>query len=701
MPRSLHAVFQPKSVAVVGASRRAQSVGGAIVSNLLAGGFEGPVYPVNAHARFVQSVAAFPSLSALPETPDLVVVAVPAAGVLAVVREAAALKVPAALIVSSGFGETGPEGRELEQQLRRLARDAKMRIVGPNCLGVLNPAAEVRLNATFGTAFPPSGNLAFASQSGAIGLAALERAAALGVGFSGFVSLGNKADVSGNDVLEYFEADPKTRAVLLYLESFGNPARFREIATRVGRHKPIVLVKSGRSAAGARAAGSHTGAMAGTDDVITALCEQAGVIRAESLEGLFEAAMLLADAPLPAGRRVAIVTNAGGPGILAADALDANGMFCPPLGAQTQAVLRAHLPAAASVTNPVDTLADVDAATYGRALRLALADPQIQSVIAIYVPPVMGDAIAIASEIAAASLETRKTIAVCMLGSSALEEASTVLRGAHLACFPFPEAPARALGMAVRYAEWKESPHPAPEAPAAPPNAAVEVLTRARRRLGRSGGWLSAFESADFARAWGLPMVQEVRTDPNLDAVELAVKSLGLPVVLKAEIAGVVHKSEAHAVEVGLDDLDKVRGAVRRLARLEPVAFVVQRHVAHGEEWIVGAVRDPHFGPLVTVGAGGTRTELIHDVHHRLAPLSERDLDALIEQPRIGRTLRRWRGGEPGDAEALKEFIRVLARAAVAHPGLGELECNPVRVLLPGEGVVGLDMRLHLLPEHG
>lgn len=697
---SLTPLFRPRSVAVVGASRNPRSVGGAVFHNLMRAGFQGPLYPVNAKASWVQSVRAYPSLAELPEVPELVIVAVPGAQVPDVVRDAAARRVPACVVLSAGFGETGEQGRAVERQLRETARAAGMRLLGPNCLGVLNPDPSVRLDGTFGTTFPPFGSIAFASQSGAVGLAAIDYASELGIGFSGFASLGNKADVSGNDVLEHFEDDVSTRAILLYLESFGNPARFREIATRVGRKKPIVLIKSGRSGAGARAAGSHTGAMSGPDASITALCVQTGVIRADTLEQLFDVATLLADAPLPSGRRIGVVTNAGGPGILTADALEANGLLCPPLGGETQVTLRQVLRPAASVANPVDVLADTDAKTYGRALRAVIADPDIHAIVATYVPPITGDALAVAQEIAEAARGSKKPVLACFVGTFGVAEALELLRREQVPSYRFPEAPARALALALGYAEWRDLAELPPHPVCAPPPGADRALERARARLGNSGGWLNAEELSELARAWELPVVAEQRTAPSMAAAVAAADALGYPVVLKAELTGLTHKTEAGAVAVQLKSRADVEAACTRMLRLEPTGLVVQRELTEGEEWIVGAVRDPVYGPLITVGAGGTRTELVRDIHQRLAPLSDRDVQALVETPRIGRTLHGWRGRPPGDAAALARFISIFSKLACAHPELGELEVNPVKVGPSGAGAIALDLRAHLSPLH-
>lgn len=694
----LKSLLRPRSVCVVGASDSRESVGGAVFSNLIKGGFKGPVYPVNARRSHVQSVHAYRRLRDLPEVPELVVVAVPAPRVIEVVREAAQLGVKGAVVLSAGFREVGAPGRVMEAELVAVARDAGMRLLGPNCLGLQNPDPEVRLDATFATTFAPDGGVAFASQSGALGLAALDYARELGLGFSFFASLGNKADVSGNDLLEHIDSDGRTRVVLLYLESLGNAHRFREIAARVGRKTPIALVKSGRSGAGVRAAGSHTGALAGPDAAISALCAQTGVVRADTLEQLFDVAMVLANQPLPKGRRVAVVTNAGGPGILAADALEAAGLVVPSLAPATEAALRQVLRPEASVGNPVDVLADSEPAVYRSALKAVLDDKGIDAVLALYVPPITREAEQMAGAIVEAAAGTDKPILSCFLGSHGVPAALASLHARKIPSFRFPEGAAKALALAVSYAEWRAAPVDAPEVELQAPAAALEVLASARARLGAQAGWLEATEVAAFAEAWGLPLAPYRHVAPTLEAAEEAAKALGYPVVLKAEVEGLVHKTEAGAVALHLDSGAAVREAASRMLELSPRRFLVQKEVEGGEEWLVGAIRDPSYGPLVTVGAGGTRAELWRDVHQRLAPLSATDVEALVSIPKVGRTLQPWRGRPAGDKDALTKLVRRLAAVASAHPELSELEINPVRVHPKGQGVVALDLRVHLGP---
>ncbi len=691
----LDRLFRPRAVAVIGASHRAGSVGGAVLHNLLRGGFQGPVYPVNRHAPFVQSVRAYPDLASLPEVPDLAVIVVPAPEVPSLLREGARLGVPAVCVISAGFGET-PAGRDLETEITTIARGAAMRLLGPNCLGLQNPDPTVRLDATFATTFAPDGHVAFATQSGALGLAALDYAQDLGIGFSLFASLGNKADVSGNDVLEQVARDERTRLVLLYLESLGNGRRFREIAVRLGRHKPIALVKSGRSKAGARAAGSHTGALAGPDSAISALCRQTGVLRADTLEELFDVAMVLANQPLPTGRRVAIVTNAGGPGILAADALEGAGLEVPRLDPATERSLRAVLREAASVQNPVDVLADAGARSFGEALRLVRADPGIDAALAVFVPPITTQA----QEVAAAILEVaggaQKPILSCFMGTHGVPESLRSLHAGRVPSFRFPEGAARALALVTRHAEWRRTEAVVPAATPAAPERAQAALRSARRRLGAEGGWLSGEEATEFCAAFGMALAPAMTVAPDPDAAAAAAEAIGFPVVLKALRGDLLHKSQAGGVELGLANGAAVRAAVSRLAHLGPSGLLVQRQLTGGEEWLVGAVRDPDLGPLVTVGAGGTRTEIWKDVEQRLAPLSDADLDALVGLPRFARTLEGSSGRPAGDRAALRDFVRRLAYAADALSELEEIESNPLLVFPEGLGAAAVDVRIRI-----
>lgn len=694
--RQLHPLFSPRSVAVVGASSKTGSIGGAVFKNLLSAGFNGPVYPVNRTTGFVQSVRAWAKLEDLPESPDLVVVAVPAPEVPAVVRSAGLVGARAVCVLTAGFGEAGPKGKELEKELKAAIAAGRLRLLGPNCLGLQNPDPSVRLDATFATTFAPDGSVALASQSGALGLAALDYANQLGIGFSLFASLGNKTDISGNDMLEFCETDPRTRVVLLYLESVGNPQRFRDITARVGRQKPIALVKSGRTTAGARAATSHTAALAGSDAAFTSLCEQSGILRAATLEELFDLAMVLDSQPLPKGRNVVVVTNAGGPGILAADALEAAGLTLPRLSPGTETILKTALRPEASIGNPIDVLADATPQAYGSALAAALADDAVDAALALYVPPVTRAADDFARVIVQAAAGSGKPVVSCFMGTHGLAGALRSLQAARVPSFRFPEGAARAMAKAATYAEWRASPVSVPEPVRPAPEEAKAVLERARARLGAGGGWLEGGELEALAKAWGLRLVPQARVAATVAAVRQAAAALGYPVVLKAERTGLVHKTEAGAVAVGLLDEAQLVAAAERMLTVKTDGFAVQRFVKGGEEWLVGALRDPVHGPLVTVGAGGTRTELARDVCQRLAPLSAEDVRCLMERPRMGQTLDGWRGAPKGDRGGLAAFIRALASLAVAHVEVEEIESNPVKVLAEGQGALAVDLRVRI-----
>jgi acetyl coenzyme A synthetase (ADP forming)-like protein len=454
---ALSAVFSPASIAVIGASRDPQTIGGLVFDNLLRGRFNGPVYPVNPSAQHVQSVPAYASLAACPTVPEMVLVCVPAPLVTEVVHDAARLGTKAAVIISAGFNEAGPEGAERERQLMEVVRSHGIRVVGPNCMGVLNANGSVRMNGTFSQVFPPPGRVAFSSQSGALGLAILAAASRLGLGLSSFASVGNKADISGNDLLQYWESDEDTDVVLLYLESFGNPRKFGRLARRMGRTKPIVAVKSGRTRAGERAASSHTGALAAGDVAVEALFRQAGVIRTDTLEELFNVATVLANQPVPHGNRVGILTNGGGPGILAADACESNGLCVPELAARTVARLAEFLPAEAGFRNPVDMIASAGADSYRRAMRTLADDPNVDALLVIFIPPVVTRAEDVAREMAAAAGDMGPDVPVVSVFMSE-QGVPDELRAAHIPSFAFPEEAAQALGRVARYGQWRDKP---------------------------------------------------------------------------------------------------------------------------------------------------------------------------------------------------------------------------------------------------
>jgi acetyl coenzyme A synthetase (ADP forming)-like protein len=698
---ALRAFFNPRAIAVIGASRERGTVGGRVFHNLLAYGFAGPVYPVNASAPVVQSVPAYPSVEAVPGPVDLAVITVPAAHVVEVAEACGRKGVRALVVISAGFAEVGEGGRARQGELLAVCRRHGMRLIGPNCLGIVNTDPEVRINAMFGPLPPPPGRVGFSSQSGALGLAAVDYAGSLGLGISTFVSAGNKADLSGNDLLNYWESDPRTDVILLYLESFGNPRKFGRIARRVGRTKPIVVVKSGRSVAGARATSSHTGALLAASDVtVDALFRQAGVIRTDRLEELFDVAALLASQPLPAGRRVAIVTNAGGPGILCADACEARGLETPPLAEETQSGLRAILPAEASVGNPVDLIAAATADQYREALRLVLADPNIDAAVAIFIPPLVTRAEDVARAVVevARSAEVRKPLlGVFMSARGAPAELRT--DGVTIPAYAFPESAAFALAHAARYAEWRARP---PEPPVM-----LEELRRDEAAglvagaLARGGGWLEPGEVAQLLACYGLD-VAEQRLVGTPEEAGRAAGEIGGPVALKAIAPAVLHKTEAGAVRLGLQGESAVREAAAAMGRslsatgTPPSGFQVQRMVPAGAEMIVGVVHDPQFGPVVACGAGGVLVELLGDVSVRLAPLGQGDAAEMVRELKSFPLLTGFRGAPPRDLAALEDALLRVGALAEDLPQVAELDLNPLTVL--ERGAVVVDARIRVAP---
>ena len=690
-------VLQPSSVAMVGASRRPGSIGAAVMANLVAGGFTGAIYPINPKAEAIDGLPAYASLRDVPEAPELAVIGVPAAQVVQVARDCATAGVAALVVLSAGFSEVGEAGEQRQRELVTVCRAAGMRLVGPNCLGVVNTDPALSLNASFAPGTPPPGRVGFASQSGAFGIAALDLARTHGIGLSSFVSAGDKADLSGNDFLQYWETDERTDVIALYLESFGNPAKFGRIARRVTAHKPIIVVKSGRSAAGQRAAASHTGALlAAADTTVDALFRHAGVIRTETVGEMFDVAALLSRQPLPRGKRVAIVTNAGGPAILCTDACEAGGLVVEPLAEATRTVLGAALPAEASVANPVDMIASASAADYERALEAVLDDPDVDSVIAIFVRPLAtraADVVSAIRAVAASRLTHAKPVLAVFLGP---DTPASVQEGVPL--FESVEEAARSLAHATRYAEHRSAPPDPPDpTPAADGD---EVAALIADGLVAGGGWMSPASAEALLRSVGLP-VAESRSAATPSDVRLAAEELGGPVALKAIGPGLLHKSDLGAVRLDLTAAGAERAAVEMCSSLTaagvaPEEFLLQRMAPSGPELIVGVVGDPRFGPLVAVGAGGTTAELIGDVQVRLAPVGPREAASMLRELRTFPLLDGFRGAPRADVGAVEDIVTRVAVLAAAHPEIAELDCNPV--VAGPDGAVIVDARIRLAP---
>jgi acetyl coenzyme A synthetase (ADP forming)-like protein len=681
---AVRSFLEPSSVAVIGASRRRGTIGGEILHNLIDGRFTGTVYPVNEKADRVQSLPAYHSVRDIPGAVDLAVVAVPAAGVVAVARDCAAAGVRALLVISSDFAESGAEGAQRQRELLDVCRGAGIRLVGPNCLGVLNTAPQVRLNATFAPPVSLPGRVGFMSQSGGLGIAIIEAAGRLGLGLSSFVSVGNKADLSGNDFLQYWEQDPGTELALLYLESFGNPRKFSRIARRVASRKPIVAVKSGRSTAGARATSSHTGAMLSASDVtVDALFEQAGVIRTDTMHELFDVAALLAAQPVPRGDRVVIVTNGGGPGILCADACQAYGLDIAELSAEVRAGLGQFLPASASLGNPVDMIASASAENYRRTLQTLIDTDACDAIIAVFVPPLVTEAGDVATAIREVS-EASSEVAIASVFMVS-EGAPAELRSdeARVPCYQFPEDAARAMALAIHHGQWRaRAPGRVPELPAV---RRVEAAAIISRELARGSGWLSPSCVAQLLDCYGLPLI-ETKVVGDAEQAVAAAADMKSPVALKASATGLIHKTDAGGVRLGLRGAKAVRAGAVAIEEAVTRAghtldgLIVQPMAPEGVELIVGVVNDHSFGPVLACGAGGTTAELIQDVAVRITPLTDVDAREMVRSLRTFPLLDGYRGAPRCAVVAIEDVLLRISAMVEAHPEIVELDCNPLIV---------------------
>lgn len=690
--RSLDAIFRPQSVAVVGASNKPGNIGREIVHNLIEFEFQGPVFPVNPRLRTLHSLKVYPDVSAIPDPVDLAVIVVPKDQVVDVAEACGRRGVGGLVVISAGFKEVGGAGIEREARLKAVLDTYGMRMVGPNCMGVLNTEPEVRLNASFARTLPIPGNIGFMSQSGALGEAILSIAARKGIGFSMFVSVGNKTDVGGNDLLQYWEHDPATELVLLYLENFGNPRRFTEIARRISRTKPILAVKAGRTTAGARAVSSHTGALAGLDMATDLLFEQCGVIRVTSVEELFDLAPAFALQPPPAGERVGIITNAGGPGILATDACVQLGLAVDSPSPDVRAHLRSVLSADASVENPIDLLASATPEMYRIAVRAALDDPALDALIVIFVPPVMTRSDEVAAALCEECRGAMKPVLVCFMGADEGVPGVAELRAARLPVYTFPESAANALAALATYRRWRDRPEGRRVRPPADQALAARVFAEA---AGSRRDWLSGAEARAVLSAYGVPMA-EARVVVTGDAVETAVQEIGFPLAMKRDTGG-EHKTEAGGLRLNIGSVAEARSAFRELGGGPERPIVVQEMVSGGRELILGMSVDPVSGPLLMVGMGGVYVEILKDVAFRIHPLTDLDASEMLRQLRGFPLLQGYRGETAADVPEIERVLLCLSRLVEDFPEIAELDINPFMSLPAGAGSRAVDARVRIL----
>lgn len=689
-------MFEPRAVAIVGASTQPGKVGHDILKNMVSSGYQGEVYPVNPNAPDILGRKCYPSVLDIPGEVDLVVVVVPAPAVLPVIEQCGQKGIGTAIVISAGFKEAGPEGIERERRLADIARQLRIRVVGPNCLGVMSTGNG--LNASFAHGMPRRGNVSLMSQSGALATAIIDWSIQQGIGYSKFVSFGNGADVGVVDLLRAWEDDPETTVIVAYIEGLRNGPEFMEVARQVSAKKPVIVVKSGGTQAGARAVSSHTGSLAGSEQAYNAAFLQTGVIRAHSVEELFDLAIAFSYQGPPKGRSVAIVTNAGGPGIMATDAVERVQMRLARLDPRTVQDLRKRLPAASNFYNPVDVLGDADAGRYAFATENLLRDPNVEAVLGVLTPQAMTRPKETAEKLAFAAAQSRKPVLACFMGGNAMTEASEVLNEYRVPNYAYPERAVQSLAKMAEYREWCEQPADLP-----PHIEADREATRAVFDLARAEGRvnLGEMEAREVLQAYGL-IVPQSKIAENAEQAGQFAQEIGFPVVMKIVSPDIVHKSDIGGVRVGVrsrqEAMDAFELMMLRVRRFAPEAMIrgvfVQEMIQDGREVIIGSTRDPQFGPLVMFGLGGIYVEVLKDVSFRVAPFGERHARQMIEEIRAAALLRGVRGERPSDIDAIVKYLLTVSQMVTDFPEIVEMDINPLKVRESGAGAVAVDARI-------
>jgi len=703
---SLRWLLKPQSVALIGASRHPGTIGYLLLQCMIQSGFSGKIYPVNPSVDSLMSLKTYPSVLAIPGDVELAVIAVPAKVVAKVADECGHKGVHTLIVISDGFREIGPEGASRERELRDIALGHGMRIIGPNCMGVINTDPSISLNATFSPVYPPAGNVAFLSQSGAMGLVVLEYASNLDIGISTFVSVGNRMDISSNDLMEYWEQDSSTDVILLYLESFGNPRKFSRVARRVTAKKPVIAVKGGSTMAGSRAAASHTGAMATSEVVSDALFHHAGIIRVNLMEEMFDVAALLSNQPLPRGRRLVILTNGGGPGIIAADAAARNGLLLPQPSEEMIGKLKAVVKRNINFHNPLDTTAGADAQEFRAILRLLADDKDSDAVLSIFIPPVVvniEDFEASIGGVAQYFWDRGKPLLACFLGQRGLK-AKLGSGGRFVPTYSFPEEAIAALSKAIEYAEIRRKPMGSiPAFSGIKTNEARAIIGKVMKKSLHRPLWMRSREISSLLACYGMRLVESLVARTPTEAAAAA-KTIGFPVAVKLDSSTITHKSDVGGVVLRLDSGDEVKQAFSDIrARLikdgrqnEMQGVVVQKMVDAGIEAIVGVTQDPSFGPLIMFGAGGIYAELMKDVVLRLHPISDLDAEEMIDSIKMSSLFKGFRGSPPADVAAIQDLLLRLSAMLEDIPNIAELDFNPVKVMPQGKGYYIVDARIML-----
>lgn len=694
MPYDLLPFFAPRGVAVIGASASSNKLSYGILRNMTLYGYTGQVAPVNPRADEILGLKCYPDIASVPDPVDLAVVVLPAPNIPDVLEACGQRGIRAVTIISGGFKELGEGGAGLELTCLDIARRYGMRLVGPNCVGTLD--LYTGLNTTFINGVPDKGGIGFVSQSGAIGGGVVDLLRGKKIGFSNFASLGNEADVTESDVIEYLGEDEHTRVIAVYVEMIRDGRRFIEVARKVTAKKPVVLLKAGRTSAGARAVSSHTGSLAGAHAAYQAAFLQSGVIEVDSVAELFDLAVALDFQPLPKGSRTVLLTNAGGPAALASDSLAVNGLAMADLSAETKETLRQQLNPAAQVDNPVDMLGGAEPPEYAMALKSLLADPNVDMAIPILVPQALVDPVEVARQISLVSKDSGKPVVACFMGEVSVGGARQVLHENHIPMYVYPESTGKVLGAMRRYSLWRGRVEEETT-----PLAGIDQAA-ARARLDEDWGMQALGESLTrpLLAAYGIHLVAGGFAATAAEAVEIA-RKVGFPVVMKIVSPDILHKSEAGGIKLNLGHEDEVRAAyehlMRSIATSLPQAHLegvlVEAMAPQGQEVIVGMKRDPNFGPLMMFGLGGIYVELFSDVAFRVAPVSRGEALSMIYQTRAGRLLTGFRGQPEADLEAVMDILMRLSQLALDFPELSEVEINPLLVFPKGEGALALDCR--------
>ncbi len=693
---NLKHIISPQSIAVIGASTRQESVGRALFSNILFSGYTGIVYPVNPKARGILGVRAYRSVWDIPGEVDLAVVIVPGPHVPTVIEECGEKGVKGAIIITAGFKEMGKKGAELEQTVVDIAEKHSISLIGPNCLGVINTDPQSSLNSTFVSGMPRHGNIAFISQSGALGVASLEYARENNIGLSKFFSVGNKADVTENNLLAFLKDDPQTDVILLYLEDLTDPKGFVELAREMTddpkNSKPILAIKSGRTQEGARAASSHTGALGSSDEAYNSLFAQCGVMRVETIEELFDYAMAFATLPLPRGNRVGIVSNAGGFGILATDASVRHGLELATFEEKTTAALKKGLPPAANINNPVDIIGDAKEERYVLALENVLADDNVDCAIVITTPPPMIPLIEITEAVSEVIHNHNKPVVVCIMGVTDISESVKLLDQKNIPHYLFPEAAARSMASIAAYSRWLRRPRSDVRHFKNVDRKKVQQIILKAKKEGRR--FLPEPESNEVLKAYGFPVLESRLAKDEKECIQYA-EQMGYPVVLKIVSPDILHKVDVGGVKINLNTANQVQSAYKeileKVTKKMPNAKIwgifVQKMASNGKETIIGMNRDPLFGPMLMFGLGGVYVEILKDVTFRIAPIRELGAVNMVNNIRGHKLLQGIRGEKPSDTNAIAECLMRLSQLAMEMEEIVELDINPLMVFPDGEGV--------------